>query len=146
LDPEADQEYEQNIQKIIQRCDQVTDNLQAEKETEMQNIIEEYTTEWIERKMQIKADYDFIFKKLDPVKHEAKIVKIKAKMQKESDEAKAEIEFKKKAKLAEMNQTFDSKRKAAQSTDMGLMEAASKLKRGSSRTGVNRTQTNIFTP
>jgi len=57
---------------IIQRVDEVNSKLQAEKDEQTQKVIEDFTTEWIERKMQIKADYDFIFKKLDPVKHKDK--------------------------------------------------------------------------
>jgi len=46
----------------------------------VEEIVEDFTTQWIEAKLKIKADYDFILKKLDPVKHKDKIQKFQAKL------------------------------------------------------------------
>lgn len=77
---DSDEEYEHNIQEVIQRADQVSKTLQEEKDAKMEQIVEDFTTQWIEAKMKIKADYDFIFKKLDPVKHKEKFEKFQAKL------------------------------------------------------------------
>lgn len=43
----------------------MTKELQEEKEEKISNVIEEFTTEWIEKKMEIKKNFDMLFKKLD---------------------------------------------------------------------------------
>jgi len=65
-------------------------------------------------------------------------------MQRESDEARQEIDVRKKDKLKEITLHFEQKKQQAQSTDTGLLEASSKLKnRGSA---ASRTQSRIFSP
>jgi hypothetical protein len=60
------------MKEIWKTCEEMMDSLAKEKQTQIERIIEEVTTEKFEKLAEIKASFDFLIKRLETSKQKDK--------------------------------------------------------------------------
>jgi hypothetical protein len=60
------------MKEIWKTCEEMMDTLAKEKQTQIERIIEEVTTEKFEKLAEIKASFDFLIKRLETSKQKDK--------------------------------------------------------------------------
>ena len=116
------------MQEVWKTCEDLLEKHQKEKQDALEKIIEEVTQEKFEKIAEIKANYDFMIKRLESSKQKEKA---DAKRKEKDAEVKAmqeEMDIVKKTRIQEINVEFEIKKKEALSgKDVQIQQKSQQL-------------------
>jgi hypothetical protein len=78
--------YQESMQEIWQRCEEMMDQLAKEKQAQIERLVEEVTQEKWEKIAEIKGSFDFMIKRLETAKQKDKA---EAKKREKDEEVRA---------------------------------------------------------
>ena len=117
------------MNEIWKNCEDMMDQLAAEKQDKIEKIIEEVTQEKFERIAELKASFEFMIKRLDQGKQKDKADLKRKERDDEVRTLQEQMEGLKKEKLDKLNKEFEEKKRELMTSnkDKQIQEASHKL-------------------
>ena len=123
------EDYQTSMKEIWKQCEDMMETLAKEKQSQIERIIEEVTTEKFEKLAEAKASFDIVIKRMETAKQKEKADAKRKEKEAECKVIQDEMEQVKKDRIEALNKEFEEKKREVMllNKDKQIQEASQKL-------------------